>query len=180
MFFMFSKGFSSEAVPPEAILTTPTFPGSCWAMAGRKGQVTIRLPYPVNVKAVTIDHTSPLLVGGDMISAPRSARFIAYPPCSDCDGMGFDVIKAWELTAVDFDVEGKSPQTFEIPPPAASCSEEAPSCEAEPDPLGKMHVAPPQDAYAAAITVAIEDNWGRDEYTCLYRIRVHGDPALTT
>lgn len=146
-------------------------------MAGRKGQVTIRMPYPVNVKAVTIDHTSSLLVGQDMSSAPRSIRIIAYPPCSDCDGMGFEVSKAWEVTAVDYDVEGRTTQTFNVPVPAASCSEEVSSCEAEPDPLGKMHVAPPKDSYAAAITIAIEDNWGKDEYTCLYRFRVHGDAA---
>jgi SUN domain-containing protein 1/2 len=94
--------------------------------------------------------------------------------------MGFDVSNAWELTSFDYDVEGQSPQTFDIPPPAASCSEEMPSCEAEPDPIGKMHVAPPQNEHAAAITVAIEDNWGKDDYTCLYRFRVHGDAAPTT
>jgi len=140
----------------------------------------MRLPYPVNVKAVTIDHTSTLLVGDDAKSAPRILRIIAYPPCSDCDGMGFDVTQAWELTAVDYNVEGHGTQTFDIPVPAASCSEEAPSCEADPDPLGKMHVAPSKDSYAAAITVAIEDNWGKDEYTCLYRFRVHGDAARVT
>ena len=144
-------------------------------MAGRSGQVTIRLPYPVNVKAITIDHTSHLLVGPDMKSAPRSMRIIAYPPCDDCDGLGFDVAQAWELTAVVYDVEGRTTQTFDIPVPASSCSEEAPSCEAEPDPIGKMHVSPAKDSFAAAITVAIEDNWGKNDYTCLYRFRVHGD-----
>lgn len=148
-------------------------------MNGSKGQVTIRLPYPVHVKAVTVDHTSALLVNVE--SAPRTMRIIAYPPCSsmDCnDGMGFDTSKAWELTTIDYSTqEDETIQTFDIPAPAASCAQEAPSCEANPDPLGSMHVSPPKDAFAAAITVVIENNWGKNDYTCLYRFRVHGDAA---
>jgi hypothetical protein len=91
--------------------------------------------------------------------------------------MGFDVNDAWELTSVEYDVEGRSSQTFDIPVGAGSCSEEAPSCTVEPEPLGKLHVASPQDEAVAGITVAILDNWGMEDYTCLYRFRVHGDVA---
>jgi SUN domain-containing protein 1/2 len=170
---------SAETVPPEAILTANTLPGSCWAMNGSKGQVTIRLSYPVHVKAVTVDHTSALLA--DVQSAPRTMRIIAYPPCnnSDCnDGIGFDTTKAWDLTTIDYSIEeGETIQTFEISAPAASCAQEAPSCEANPDPLGSMYVSPQKDSFAAAITVAIENNWGKNDYTCLYRFRIHGDAA---
>ena len=172
----------AETVSPEAILTAPTHPGSCWPMKGSNGQVTIRLPYPVNVKAVTIDHASSLLLGERMGSAPKAIRVIAYPPCSDCQGMGFDTRRAWELTELVYDVEGKSTQTFEIiPPPVASgsCSEEALSCDAGSGPIGSLPVASPQDAAVAGITVVVLDNWGADEYTCLYRFRVHGDPVET-
>jgi hypothetical protein len=148
-------------------------------MNGSKGQVTIRLPYPVNVKAVTVDHTSTLLV--DVKSAPRNMRIIAYPPCNgDCDGLGFDATKAWELTAIDYDVQGQTTQTFDIPAPAASCAQEGPSCEAGADPLGSIAVSSPQESLAAAITVAIEKNWGKGDYTCFYRFRVHGDAAPVT
>jgi SUN domain-containing protein 1/2 len=171
------KGWSAETVPPEAILTSSTHPGSCWPMKGCKGQVTIRLPYPVKVKAVTIAHASSLLV--DVSSAPKIIRVVAYPPCSDCQGMGFDVNDAWELTSLEYNAQGRSMQTFEIPSAAGSCSEEALSCSAEPESLGKLHVASQQDMAAAGITVAILDNWGVDDYTCLYRFRVHGDVAKT-
>jgi hypothetical protein len=82
--------------------------------------------------------------------------------------MGFDVNGAWELTSVEYAVEGRSSQTFDIPVGA---------CSAEPEPLGKVHVASPQDDAVAGITFAILDNWGVEDYTCLYRFRVHGDVA---
>jgi SUN domain-containing protein 1/2 len=28
----------------------------------------------------------------------------------------------------------------------------------------------------AAVTFEIVDNWGNEDYTCLYRIRIHGEP----
>jgi hypothetical protein len=95
--------------------------------------------------------------------------------------MGFDVNEAWELTSVEYNAEGRSSQTFDIPVAAGSCSEEAPSCSAEPEPLGKLHVASPQDEAVAGITVAILDTYEGAfvDYTCLYRFRVHGDVAET-
>ena len=45
-----------------------------------------------------------------------------------------------------------------------SCSQAA-SCTAPP----RMNVA--------GITVKILENWGNPEYTCMYRFRVHGEPA---
>jgi SUN domain-containing protein 1/2 len=32
------------------------------------------------------------------------------------------------------------------------------------------------DEVVAAIRLEIESNWGNEDYTCLYRFRVHGDP----
>ena len=29
-----------------------------------------------------------------------------------------------------------------------------------------------------AVSFVVEDNWGNTDYTCLYRVRVHGDPVL--
>lgn len=152
-------------------------------MQGHTGQVTIRLPHPVKLKALTIDHASSLLV--DVSSAPKTVRVIAYPPCMESDGMGFDVHAAWQVMKFEYNADGKSSQTFEVPTTSRddeSCSEEAMSCTAEAEPLGKLHVASQQRdsaAAAAAITIDVLDNWGWDDYTCLYRIRVHGDIVET-
>ena len=80
---------------PEQIFFADTNPGSCWPMAGRHGHVTIRLPYPVDVDAITIDHVSSLLIppGGSRDSAPKKIRVMGYPPCeeNECNGLGFDI-----------------------------------------------------------------------------------------
>ena len=80
-----AKGLNRLAAtaPPEAILTPHLYPGACWPMAGSTGQVTLRLHYPVKVRAVTLDH-APASLFADVEqrkSAPRKVRVFGYPPC---------------------------------------------------------------------------------------------------
>jgi Sad1 / UNC-like C-terminal len=177
----------SATVPPEAILDGSIIPGSCWPMSGSKGHVTIRLPYPVTVSAVTLDHASPHLLSESMefTSAPRKIRVIGYPPCSDnCRGMGFDLSKGSTLATIDYDKDGRHIQTFEISggdgSPEGECAEskEIPgSCSAPPSPDMDLMAPVIPDAIineVSGIKLEILSNWGVDEYTCLYRFRVHG------
>lgn len=73
----------AKTAPPEAILQPSIQPGSCWPMEGQSGHVTLRMPYPVKVKAITIDHASKLLLNGEnqRNSAPKDIRVFGYPPC---------------------------------------------------------------------------------------------------
>ena len=79
------KGFHGGAAtaPPEAILKPSLYPGSCWPMAGQSGQVTLRLPYPVKIKAITVDHAPSLLFEDQTKrqSAPKHVRVFGFPPC---------------------------------------------------------------------------------------------------
>lgn len=52
-------------------------------MAGTSGQVTLRLRYPVKVRAVTLDHAAASLFGDQeqRKSAPKKVRVFGYPPC---------------------------------------------------------------------------------------------------
>jgi SUN domain-containing protein 1/2 len=177
----------SATVPPEAILDGSIIPGSCWPMSGSKGHVTIRLPYPVTVSALTLDHASPHLLSESMefTSAPRKIRVIGYPPCTDdCRGMGFDLSKGSTLATMDYDKDGRHIQTFEISGGDASlegeCAESKEilgSCSAPPS-LDEALVAPviPEaiSKEVSGIKLEILSNWGVEEYTCLYRFRVHG------
>jgi hypothetical protein len=186
----------AKTAPPETILQPNTNPGACWAMDGTSGWITLRLAYPVQVSSISWEHVSQLLVpeGGGTDSAPKKFRVVGYPTCdhgTECP-MGFDLDDPVEIIAAEYDLVGATIQTFEagataVPSPEnddidgailaeekeeeddmppGSCSAESASCS-----------APPQIGDVAAITVEILENWGNPEYTCLYRLRIHGEAA---
>jgi len=192
---------TSTSLPasPEQILFANTNPGSCWPMAGRHGQVTIRLPYPVEVDAITIDHVSSLLISpdGSRDSAPKNIRIMGYPPCeaNECNGMGFDMSDGIELKSVEYDLDGKTIQTFSLlenqqhleeeeegtpsmedEEIGGSCSTETASCSAPPMDLN-LNEAPTAEV-VSGISLQILDNWGNEDFTCVYRVRVHGEAIL--
>ena len=172
--------------PPEAVLQKNTLPGSCWPMEGSSGQVALKLPYPIVVESVSIDHiSSDIIPEGKQDTAPKHMKIIGYPPCdemeSNCATFGFDMNDPIDIADINYDVEGQSVQTFEshyakaiasIPSPAfdveeaesGSCSVQAASCS-----------APPRIS-VAAVVVKVLENWGNPDFTCLYRLRLHGDP----
>ena len=174
----------TATVPPEIILDGSIIPGACWPMSGSRGHVTIRLPYPVKVSAVTIDHASSLLLdaSSEVSSAPRKIRVIGYPPCADdCRGLGFDLSKGIVLATIDYDKDGRHIQTFETTgsdrTSVGECVESKEiqgSCSAPP----QFDVATPDVSEStgevSGIKLEVISNWGVYDYTCLYRLRVHG------
>ena len=179
---------SGDVAPPEAIVQKSTIPGSCWPMKGSTGQVVIRLPYPVVVESISVDHVSSKIVPKEKRdTAPKRLKIVGYPSCdemkSNCGAVGFDLGNPIDIADIEYDVEGMSVQTFEshyakamasVPKPkfddiqtdSGSCSVQA-SCSTPP----KISVT--------AIEVKVLENWGNPDYTCLYRLRVHGDPEAT-
>jgi hypothetical protein len=198
-----SVGVASTA-PPEAVLEAPTWPGACWPMAGNRGQVTLVLPYSLVPTAISIDHASRLLVA-DASSAPRHVRIRAYAPCDDgknCRGRDYDSDRVYDLFPgqdIEYDIHTTaSVQTFWLPTPptkktagnhmgdeeevveGATCTapdedddSAAGACTGGDTPMSTIT----SDTLVRAIQMEILDNWGQGDYTCLYRIRVHGKPS---
>jgi Sad1 / UNC-like C-terminal len=191
--------------PPETVLYPDTYPGSCWPMAGTKGHLTIELPYPILVESVTIDHASPLLflANGDgnerlssRASAPRGMTLFGYLPCDKkCDGFSFDLRKKDHLLDFEYNMEkggtGLHVQTFTVPKNSASKTLHSPLGLEDGLPTGGSCSAPPESATeagaascvadipkgSAAVELKIHNNWGNDDYTCIYRVRIHGRRA---
>ena len=65
-----SLSIVSLSEPPETAISPTKSLGECWAFGGTTGSLTIKLPVPVKVTAVTIDHVSPS-VAHDIRSAPK-------------------------------------------------------------------------------------------------------------
>ena len=168
-------------------------------MAGTNGQVTFKLAYPVVVDAVSIDHVSKDIVpAGRHTTAPKHIRVVGYPPCEsndlECLALGFDMSNPIDVAQIMYDVEsGKSVQTFEsnyakatsnlpretkpgvgegdspennefeVDAPGTCSGTEATSCS-----------APPRTS-VVGVTINVLGNWGNDDFTCLYRVRIHGE-----
>jgi SUN domain-containing protein 1/2 len=175
------------------MLLKSTLPGSCWPMAGRNGQVTLKLPYPVVVEEISIDHASvDIIPPGWENSAPKVIKVIGYPPCEqedeECSSLGFDEKDSMEIAHITYDIQASMVQTFDShfgramkelaatspkeeealedrdDDNPASCSTEAASCS-----------APPRIS-VAGVTFKVLENWGNSDFTCLYRVRIHGEP----
>jgi len=50
-----------------------------------------------------------------------------------------------------------------------SCSATKPSCGAVYDSNESVELPP-----VAAVSIIIDENWGHEDYTCIYRVRIHG------
>jgi hypothetical protein len=114
---------------------------------GNFGTLTIRLPSPIYVESVVIEHPS-MIFTGQSDSAIRSFRIVGHE-----DDMASS--KAWNLGSFEYDIrknkQNEYLQEFEVA--TTVFGKEIP----------RLH----------AISLAIDSNYGH-EYACLYRFRVHG------
>jgi SUN domain-containing protein 1/2 len=179
---LFGQSAATSVASPQTIFHPDTRPGSCWPLSGRQGFVTFRLPYPVRVSAVSIDHVSSLLLSTeqDMNSAPKDVSVYGFLPCDEhkCEGLGFDSQNPLLLKQLSFDIKGPSTQTFTVLDSIEKQKDvteeaeilESGSCLATSSTCGSSQVV-------SAIQMRVENNWGNAAYTCIYRFRVHAEAA---
>lgn len=149
---------------------------SCWPFEGTKGKISFRLQHPIILEEFSVDHyptqfdTSEYLLR-DRLSAPRVISVIGYPPCDRpyCKSLGFDTESAVNLGTYEYKLVPPSRLDKEIyeniPLPYRS---------------GQTFQILSNDwnsknmTNIIAVTFYIESNWGHDNFTCVYRIRLHG------
>lgn len=144
---------------PLTALLPWTSPGECWPMAGKHGSLGVELNHPVAVKAISIDYLGQhqaITMGsapGDFevwgLKKYDDNRSWKYPWDSLASVVDNDVIY---LGRFMYDITKRlSVQTFEL-----------------------KHASPP----IKAVVFRFLSNWGQDDYTCIYRVRVHGDEVV--
>jgi len=147
--------------PPEMALSGSNNPGQCWAFAGYSGQLGIQLPVPVRVISFIIEHTwdksfaesAPRnvvlwgLVPTDGIDPDPPMRNTSSSPLQHQFGASHVGI---QLASVVFDaIQGQPRQTFPL-----------------------RHTATRR--HFDHLVAQILGNWGHPDYTCLYRLEIHG------
>jgi hypothetical protein len=97
---------------PQVVLDPDMTIGSCFAFEGTQGSVSVRLPQPIAVNAVTVDHVSPL-VAQNLGSAPRGFRVVAFAKESDRAG---DELPCVGGCVLEYSLAEGAPQaqTFEL------------------------------------------------------------------
>ncbi|KAI8374631.1 UNC-like C-terminal-domain-containing protein [Radiomyces spectabilis] len=142
-------------VSPTMALTSDTGVGQCWPMQGHNGTLGIALSEPIAIQGVTIEHPSrDILV--NMTTAPKDIEVWGVK------GRHFrSKLRPWEeesdgraikLAVVRYDIrKPQAIQTFDIA-------------------LNRYVIFD-------AVLLRVLSNWGDSDYTCLYRVRVHGAPA---
>ncbi|XP_043926686.1 SUN domain-containing protein 2-like [Protopterus annectens] len=127
---------------PNVILQPDVYPGNCWAFAGDKGFVTIKLASRIKPTAFTLDHipksVSPI---GSINTAPRDFSIFGI---SDPADMTMNLLGKYT-----YDKNGSPIQTFLV----------------QANPVRSYNI----------IRMNVDSNWGHPEYTCIYRLRVHGE-----
>ncbi|CAG8453743.1 1013_t:CDS:2 [Paraglomus occultum] len=179
-----------QGKPPVTAIMPSVHVGQCWPFTGHKGQVGILLSQPIYPTAVTYDHASKR-TALDLSPAPKEFEvwgFVGYRDnCTPRDHherhldivdfelrnnfadeayvdpndpiikniIGSGTFKLGSsptqvfLGKFVYDINGRSVQTFELP-----------------ERLNRPIIA---------VLLKVNSNWGNPRYTCIYRIRVHGN-----
>ncbi|NWI15389.1 SUN3 protein, partial [Crypturellus soui] len=122
-------------------------PGHCWPFPGSQGQVVIKLPAQIQPTALTMQHIfKTVSPSGNISSAPRD--FSVSVSLCQVIGVGAEGEEETVLGTFMYDVEKEGMQTFSL-----------------------KNELPKAFQY---IKLLIKSNWGNPDYTCIYRVQLHG------
>jgi len=162
----FATQLSKLGKEPMVVLSTAAVRvGGCYAMPGSAGQMTIVLSQKVIVDSVEIVH------------APDDA---ALPWATTSALKGFSV-KGWKSRPGE---GGRKVQTaldmgdFEFSPSAdiSSTDRSADRAIIDKEVSQSFVIAGRTRLPVSAVTISFDSNNGHPDYTCMYRVRVHGTP----
>ncbi|GJP34171.1 hypothetical protein CLOM_g18625 [Closterium sp. NIES-68] len=175
-----SGGKESEAawLHPNAqvVLTPGRYPGNCLPLKGQQGHIDVRLRSTIVPLAFTLEHL-PKSIAYEIHSAPKEVEFWGRPAGSTTTtaggggrgasgggegeaaglGSGGGAVEEGEwqrLAAARYELEGGPVQTFSV---------------------GEAMVAAVAGSGIGIVRMRVLSNYGHPNFTCIYRIRAHGD-----
>lgn len=166
---------------PVVALHHDNAPGMCWPFAGQTGQLGIHLARKAVVTDITIEHPASTLTFGDSSSAPREVTISALIERPE-DRLRLAEYKKQRQANLDAASDDDGSMEMVSTPASsnhlhlASFTYDATSAT-----RGSIQTFPVSaEAQALQIPVSVVQvrvlsNHGEKEYTCLYRVRVHGE-----
>lgn len=168
--------------PPVTALHHETHGGYCWPFAGRQGQLGVSLAAPVIIDEVTIDHIAKE-IALDIRSAPRYVEVWGMVEGEENVRKYEELVNEREREQEARTRNGESENTTEeypitLPhnPPYIRIA----NFTYDVDSPKNIQTFPVFEEIKekkmdfGIVVLRVLDNWGRDEFTCLYRFRVHG------
>ena len=157
--------------------------GYCWPFAGTEGQLAVSLAVPIYITDVTIDHVAKE-VALDIRSAPREMEVWGLVEGKD----NIAKLNAWNIEKAKRKEEAKE-RGEEV-----EAEEEYPKTLPKAQPYIRVasfryDINAPNNVQTfpvlqeirdlgvdfAVVALRVKNNWGKNELTCLYRLRVHGE-----
>eukprot|EP00741_Cyanophora_paradoxa_P021456 tig00021352_g20713.t1 len=142
-------GYTQSTHAPEVILQAHHDRGQCWPMAGQSGYVTIRLPERAVIEAFSIQHLEPTVI----VSADTAPKDIRVEALGDFPTAG---TKGEVIARHTYLPSNGKVQTFYVDTTLT-----------------------PALRTNRFLRLWVDSNHGNKLYTCIYRFRVHGKPALS-
>ncbi|KAF8968119.1 hypothetical protein BDZ97DRAFT_453842 [Flammula alnicola] len=167
--------------PPITALHHEEHTGHCWPFAGEQGQLGVMLVAPAYIEEVTIDHVAKE-VAFDMLTAPR--RMEVWGMVEGADNMAR--VQAWKADRAARKEAGQqgSSEDEDVPYPLTLPKKpeyiRLANFTYDIDAPNNVQTFPVDPEIRnlgvdfGIVVLRVLDNWGKREYTCLYRFRVHG------
>ncbi|KAI5119415.1 hypothetical protein M0805_009866 [Coniferiporia weirii] len=185
-FFGLISGSSIYARSPVTALHHETHLGYCWPMPGSHGHLGVKLAAPVRITDFTIDHVAHE-VAHDMRPAPRHMEVWGLVEGQDNlsklrDYRAQKEVAQQEAHGKDRSETEKEPVYPSALPKSVEYMRIATFMYDVHAPNNIQTFSVPEQIKTLGIdfglvVLFVNSNWGREEFTCLYRFRVHGDRA---
>jgi SUN domain-containing protein 1/2 len=161
--FFISHSLQPEWRFPEVAISPGVDAGNCWPMNGSSGAIGISLAREISPQSITIEHV-PKHLSLDSRSAPKNLEVWAVLDEVGDETQGTDGLPDFLTQFGHSPADTKERFVF--------------LSDIDYNVLSVDHIQnfPLQHKLSrvAVIVVFVKSNWGNENFTCLYRIRVHG------
>lgn len=167
-----SLSYTVRGRMPVVALHHDTSPGMCWPFSGSHGQLGVQLVRRIKVQAITVDHVPAVLSLDGLASAPREIEVWGIAETSQ----DRERVEQWRLS------QAWSDEPAPVPPSPSHVflgsfvyEAHAGSPPIQTFPVG--HAVGSLGLAFRTVQFNILSNHGLRDFTCLYRVRVHGEPV---